>query len=272
MATEVLGHNLYDEQGRSRFLHSPIKTSHPLSNDHSLRPLWLGTLSDLALIENPIGQMLPGGHEKNKTLEKYVRLSWGPNETPVYIIDNHEVALYCWYEALLEGRVTLGATLLHYDDHSDAAKASKRAPVITPEALRDGAWSLDDAVETVKKLGCWEFIEPAQRSGLVGEFIHITPSNAPTMRVYSRNEHNTNRTEVSYAYYRNNPIQGEPQKKIVDIDLDFFASKQFNQSIEDEVIQTIREDITNAGVATFATSPGFIDPERAVTLVKKILA
>lgn len=270
MAAEAPVTDLYDEQGRSRFLHSPVKTSHPLSNDHSLRPLWLGTLSDLVLIENPIGQMLPDGHEKNKTLEKYIRLSWGPNETPVYIVDNHEVALYCWYEAFFEGRVALGATLLHYDDHSDAEKASQRAPVISPEALRDGAWSLDDAVETVKKLGCWEFIEPAQRSGLVDQFIYITPGNTLYSQYYSANDHHTSRTEMSIEQY-DESREKELQNTIVDIDLDFFASKKLNTAAEERYMQIMRQDIASAGVVTFATSPGFIDAERAISIVKKIL-
>lgn len=70
----------------------------------------------------------------------------------------------------------------------------------------------------------------------------------------------------------NRAVVSTQENKIIDIDLDYFASDEFNPAHEDFDIQLMRENIAGARVATLATSPGFIDPDRAVAVIRKILS
>lgn len=260
-------HDLYDEQGRSKIIPFPIETSYALT---TIRPLWKGTLNDLTLIENPLQKRLATS-EKFKILDKYIRLDWGENSTPIYIVDNHQNALYCWFEALYEEKIEQGAELIHYDYHSDASTASPRAPIISADAMKTGSWKLDDVLEMVKKIGCWGFIEPAMRSGLVGNFTYVTPRIGSYSYFYPKTDDSAARHEMSITDYIQNPSHVGQRRKIVDIDLDFFAYKRLDQEVQELEIKMMRRDINTAGVVTFATSPGFIAQDRAIDLVRTIL-
>lgn len=50
-------------------------------------------------------------------LEHFVRMSW--HDTPMIVCDNHNHVLYFWYEALANGTISHGSTLVHIDEHSD---------------------------------------------------------------------------------------------------------------------------------------------------------
>lgn len=267
MPIENGSHDLYDEQGRSKIIPLPIETSYALT---AIRPLWKGTLDDLTLIDNPLQKRLTTS-EEFKILDKYIRLDWGENSTPIYIVDNHQNALYCWFEALYEEKIEQGADLIHYDDHSDASTASPRAPIISPDAMKTGNWELDDVVELVKKLACWGFIEPAIRSGLVGNFTYITPRSESYSYFYPKTDDSAAMDERSITNYIQSPSLVEQRRKIVDIDLDFFASKILNQEVQELAVEMMRRDIDTAGVVTFATSPGFIAQDRAIDLIRTLL-
>lgn len=55
---------------------------------------------------------------------------------------------------------------------------------------------------------------------------------------------------------------------IIDIDIDFRVDKE----ITEEEIGIIRELIQKAQLVTIATSPYFIDQNKAIIIIKKILA
>jgi len=55
---------------------------------------------------------------------------------------------------------------------------------------------------------------------------------------------------------------------IVDIDVDFRVDKEITQ----EEIHIIRELIKKAKAVTIATSPYFIDQDKAIEIIRKILA
>ncbi len=50
-------------------------------------------------------------------LDSFISTHW--QGIPVTIFDNHNHALYFWYEALLRGYVREGIELVHIDEHSD---------------------------------------------------------------------------------------------------------------------------------------------------------
>lgn len=256
---------LYDKDGVSFYLPKPEDPVLPATS-HSSRRLRLGDLTDLQLTGTP--------NKLYNRLKDFIRLNRGQNNTSIYIVDHHQFALYGWAEAYMEGKIVSGVGLRHFDNHNDAGVAD-RLDVMTKQVFQEGKWSLQQIVEYVFGLGCWEFIEPAQRLGLVGELIHIAPGHE------SRTENRKidlprtiQYTRVSMGYYVDNPSSFvlDPKKKIVDIDLDYFVSDDFNPKDEDRDIQVMREEIASAGVVTLATSPGFIDQERAVKLIKKILS
>lgn len=50
-------------------------------------------------------------------LENFVRMEW--NGIPMIVFDNHNHALYFWYEAQNRGIIGTKNTLVHIDEHSD---------------------------------------------------------------------------------------------------------------------------------------------------------
>ena len=50
-------------------------------------------------------------------LENFVRLKW--KGIPMIVFDNHNHALYFWYEARENGNIGTKNTLVHIDEHSD---------------------------------------------------------------------------------------------------------------------------------------------------------
>lgn len=64
----------------------------------------------------------------------------------------------------------------------------------------------------------------------------------------------------------------DPKKVILDVDLDYFGPQRRDGKWEGEEIEKIRALLSCAGVITFAISPGFLDEQRAIDLVKRILS
>lgn len=161
---------------------------------------------------------------------------------PLYVMDNHNHALYCWYREFLAGKIESWLPLIHIDQHSD---------------MKDPAWWIDkDQEEDLCYIATYvnevctiaNFIQPALRSGLLGECMQV------------RTEYwiiNGEWWMVNDAY-------------ILDIDIDFWALEMGIEEF-DRTIQKTRQLITGASMVTIATSPCFIDQERAVEIVAMLL-
>lgn len=266
----MLLNNLYGPNNVSLYIPAPARGNPTIG---SLRRLRLGNPDDLRLIDDPDVRLHFSRRKINRRLDDFIRFSWGPNGTPVYIVDHHQFALYGWCEAVKEGRIAPGASLRHYDDHSDTGVASLE--VMNRQTFQGKMWSLSEIVKYIRVLGCWQFIDSARRMGLVDEFIHIVPGNTPF--IYNGWFDSRTCTTISMGLYSDKDRaavfnqRGDKSVDIVDIDLDYFASRHSGSSDEERDIQTMRRDMAGAGVVTLATSPEFIDPERAIELIKKIL-
>ncbi len=59
-------------------------------------------------------------------LEYFLRSTFAG--TPAVLVDNHNHVLYFWYEALKQGIIGMGATLIHIDMHSDLWENSNPFP------------------------------------------------------------------------------------------------------------------------------------------------
>ena len=157
---------------------------------------------------------------------------------PAVVMDNHNHAFYFWQQAAAGGVLAPGATLIHIDQHKDMR---------VPERLYDGH-SLDDAFAyTNFHLNVGNYIVPAQRSGLVGDVQFVTSGEALN--------------DVSLARRGNT---------ILNIDLDFFAPEMsyIDFGLAQRFIDAHRR---TASLITIATSPFFIDQERAIDGLRRLV-
>lgn len=164
-------------------------------------------------------------------------------DVPVYVMDNHNHALYCWYKEYLTWNIGKGLPLIHIDQHSD---------------MNDPAWRIDEKKEhdlsyiaqyVNEVCTIADFIQPALRSGLLGECVQV------------RTEYwiiNGEWWMVNDAY-------------ILDIDIDFWAPEMGIEEF-DRTIQKARQLIAWASLVTIATSPCFIEQYKALEIVKLLLS
>jgi hypothetical protein len=169
-------------------------------------------------------------------LAHLVRTSW--RGVPTVVMDNHNHAFYFWCEAIACGALAPHATLIHIDQHKDMR---------VPERLYDGR-SLDDAFEyTNFHLNVGNYIVPAQHAGLITDTQFVTSEDA--LR------------DLSFVPRRN---------KILNIDLDFFAPEMSYIDF-DLAERFIEAQLPGTSLITIATSPFFIDQERAIAAVRSLL-
>lgn len=170
-------------------------------------------------------------------LERLVKL-----EKSIYIMDNHNHALYCWYKEYLAWNIGKGLALIHIDQHSDMKDPLEWIDMSKENDLEYIATYVNEVCTIA------DFIQPALRSGLVGECVQV------------RTEYwiiNGEWWMVNDAY-------------ILDIDIDFWAPEMGIEEF-DRTIQKTRQLIAGASMVTIATSPCFIDQERAVEIVAMLL-
>lgn len=174
------------------------------------------------------------------------------DEVSVYVMDNHNHALYCWYRELLAGKIEKWLPLIHIDQHSDM-----KDPVRWIDEERENDLS---SIATYVNEVCTiaDFIQPALRSGLIGECIQIRTENGlldfPIDSWIASSLHSS---QWRSGY-------------ILDIDIDFWAPEMGIEEF-DRTIQKTRQLIAGASMVTIATSPCFIEQERAVEIVKLLL-
>ncbi len=159
-------------------------------------------------------------------------------------MDNHNHALYCRYTEVLAGRVQRGLPVIHIDQHSDMKDPMGWIDV-DKEADLDYIARYVNEVCTIA-----DFIQPALRSGLISECVQV-------------------RTEYSLLAESRKP-KAEGGGYILDIDIDFWASEMGIEEF-DRTIEKTRQLIAGASMVTIATSPCFIEQERAIEVVRKLL-
>lgn len=170
-------------------------------------------------------------------LAHLVRTSW--RGVPTVVVDNHNHVFYFWFEALHEGRLDRGATLVHLDQHRDTRM---------PERWLDDAASLRDVFRyTNVELNVGNYIEPARRAGLLDDMLLVTGADGLV--------------DTSRAGRANT---------IVNIDLDFFAPEMAYVPF-DLTRRFLAAHLPAASLITIATSPFFIDQPRAIAALHRLL-
>jgi len=165
---------------------------------------------------------------------------WGKN---VFIVDNHNYALYFRYRALKEWIVKKWIKLIHIDQHSDMKENKNKLNW-------NNIWKFVN-----EKTNVGNFIYPAIKSWLINEIIQV-------------------RTEVKLneIWLIPNLPAGRQGSKflipnfILDIDMDFRVGKN---DVEKD-FEIVRKLIKKAKIITIATSPYFMDQNLAINLIKKL--
>ena len=170
-------------------------------------------------------------------LSHFVKMDWGG--IPAVVFDNHNHAFYFWHEALEQGRIARGATLVHIDQHKDMR---------VPERMYDGH-TLADAFDYANfHLNVGNYIVPTERAGLIGAMQLVTSGEALSDLRFASHDH-----------------------KILNIDLDFFAPEM---SYIDFDLARRFIDAHRPGTAliTVATSPFFIEQDRAIAMLQRLMS
>ncbi|RLD13896.1 hypothetical protein DRI50_06320 [candidate division KSB1 bacterium] len=182
---------------------------------------------------------IEGGQEKNRCgLKNFIHYSVGQKN--IFIFDNHNHAFFFWLAGYLAGEIIPGGKLIHIDQHSDMRKPQARLPF----RLKD-KFSLQDVFDyTNFVLNVGNFIQPALDLNLFSG-VEIIDS--------------------SYAF--GNPV---PSGFVLDIDMDIFSEDMdyidFNLKLG-----KIRKYIEKAGFITIATSPFFMEQQKAIDIIGRLL-
>jgi len=157
------------------------------------------------------------------------------NGTKYAIFDNHNVALYFIWEYFLETWEKLD--LIHIDQHSDLWK-----PDFIPERIS----SEEDLVNyTFTWTNVWNYLIPAQKLWFINQIYQV------------RTEYKLMQLAPDFVNW-----------KILNIDLDFWSD---DMATTRESLLRLKKLIPYAKLVLFATSPYFIDQNKAISLIKELL-
>ena len=174
-----------------------------------------------------------------KGLRNLVKLAHPKTGKPMVVVDNHNHVFYFWYEAWHKGLIERGIQLVHIDAHRDTRIPER---MLNHEEAKDPE-KVFEYTNSILNVG--NYIPPALEEGLVGGLISITSE-----RVLK---------------------EAEPKAPfILNIDLDFWAP-EMDYIDQNWSIERIKKWILKADMITFATSPFFIEQQRAIDILHKLL-
>lgn len=177
---------------------------------------------------------------------------------PIYVFDNHNQAFYGWAEGRKNAKFKMknekypgeywywsdDMVLVHLDAHYD-----DREPPSYDVRIDD----LDDVQRyTNQVLQIATFIQPALKLGIFSEVRNYVESG-------------------DFEQNAKCEIQNAKMNIVLDIDLDVFCEEMSHVSFQ-EKIRVIREYLPFTKLITMATSPFFIDQEKAIGYAKRIVA
>jgi hypothetical protein len=240
--------------GNNSFSLPKKEDRHPLE----ITPLKVGSLEDLKFGKKVAFQ----DYEGDEWLE-CVGLESGilclDYPIPIYIFDNHNHVFYAWAEALKMGWFEKGATLVHMDEHFDAAEP------YTPDPLKGE--KIDPWDVNVEDLGdVWKY---------TNEVLQIATYKKPALKLgmftecidYVESKH------FEIPIRPPNPLlRGDflPSQNVINLDIDVFHADMSHISWEQK-IDVLKQYLPQTKVITMATSPYFVDQQKAIQLVRRVL-
>jgi len=169
-------------------------------------------------------------------IKNFVQLDYHGKQ--IFIVDNHNHALAFRYhhQPSEPSQPSKPFNLIHIDQHSDIKPNEN---TLAPNE------NIEDFVNTKTNVG--NFIPAAINSWIINDVIQI---------------------RTDYALKSFSPfLPSTIPPFILDIDIDFREDKEITQND----IQILQKLISDAQLVTIATSPYFIDQEKAITIIKSIL-
>ncbi|MBP7806340.1 UPF0489 family protein [Candidatus Gracilibacteria bacterium] len=215
-----------------------------------------GTLDDVATGEETViegevsGKIIAG-----KGLKHFIFLK--DSRVPTWIMDNHNHAFAFWHDALWKGWIQKGSLLVHVDQHTDLATPGNFPAWKHPEESHEGI--VEEYVNT--DLTIADFIVPALATGIIAETLMVTGEEKTGVGLFSwKDELKKKTSETILEHLTDYP------SIILDIDLDYF-SQGFDNA---KTLETTKYWIERADIITIATSPLFIEQEKALTVLKSL--
>lgn len=215
-----------------------------------------GTLDDVIMggetvIEGEVnGKMMSGKWLKNFVFLKDAKV-------PTWIMDNHNHAFAFWHEALWKWWIKKWSLLIHIDQHTDLATPGNFPAWKHPEESHEGI--VEEYVNT--DLTIADFIVPALATGIIAETLMVTWEEKIGVWLFSwKGELKKRSSEAILEHLADYP------SIILDIDLDYFS-----QGFDDtKTLETTKYWIEKAYIITIATSPLFIEQEKALEYLRKL--
>lgn len=194
-----------------------------------------GNLSDVVIGEDIVFEEIENDSLLScRWLKNFVRFSY--LDIPVVIFDNHNHALYFWVQALREGVIEKGCELIHMDEHSDLWENTNTLDLKMALDSDNYSWEFTNHFCNV-----WNYILPALESGIIWKLIRLE-------------------NEFQIDEYMNTI----PEKNsILNLDLDIFAPEMDFIS-ESKKLSILENILPRVQLVTIATSPFFIDQNRAI--------
>ncbi len=231
--------NIIDPWYRGFYLEQPVGNNRFSIERRSVKKIWIPALAEGEPSQLSKGQRIvfsewEEGREYNHAgLEFFI--CWKMKGVPVYFFDNHNHAFYFWYRSLKQGAFSPGLPLVHVDQHSDMRVPSRWLPADADDRM------VFDYTQNVLNVG--NFIQPA---------LHLS--------WFSRVDIIDNSRKINNRY--DCPV-------VLDLDLDFFAP-EMDYIDRDLKISQIKRWLPRARCVTVATSPFFMDQEKAIALIREI--
>jgi len=234
------------------------------------------TINDLEIWNEIAFEVVENSKIKSfKWLKNFIRTEW--NWIPVIIVDNHNHVFYFWFEALKKWIIKDGTNLIHIDEHSDIKDSWKELPLYC---------DFKEIFEfTNFSLNVWDYIKPAISSWIIKDYIKIsgewelknykenlpkTRNVIPTGMEESQFEAKTDPFPLSGIGMTKWNIQDDKKwNYILNLDIDFFSPNldYIDYNLKKEAILDIA---SRAKLITIATSPYFVDQNRAIEIIRAL--
>ena len=165
----------------------------------------------------------------------------GKIKPSIFIIDNHNHALYLRYREYFAQRLGAWATLIHIDQHADMGIPSTPIDTAKCSDINYISWYTNEVCNV------WNFIQPAIDSWLIKNIVQI---RSVTKLLET----------IPYSLF--------PSPYILDIDIDF----RVDHSPTKEEITAVHTHLQWASVCTIALSPYFMPLEKSIAVVKMLFS
>lgn len=191
------------------------------------------------------------------------------NKAPIFLMDNHNHALYLWALAFKKLRQGAWASLIHIDQHADMG--NPWTPI--DKSICDISSKIFDTEQldyiaryTNEVCNVGNFIQPALDCWLVQKVTQVR-SVAKLIETGLRGGKNGEIPTHLKGSEASDPTGAKNTNWILDIDIDFFVDHEPS----DQELHALKILYQNCKVCTIALSPYFIDIKKSLQVAQRII-